>query len=638
MTRRRTGSNEHARCLGMLPVRRPASTDVGRARRAAARRQLPAALQRRTTTTMRLHAAGDRRRRMRGTPVLDTARRTASCRRRRRSHAGDAYPLQGRSLALLQRRARRRHEARARHAVRRRACWPTGGARFRLWAPRRRGSMLELARGGASRRRIADARARATAGTRLTLPGRARRRRATRFRIAGRPRGARSGLALQPRRRARRRARWSTRARFDWRDDGWRGRPVARGGDLRAARRHLHARGHVRRRGRARSTDLAALGVTAIELMPLADFPGRRNWGYDGVLPFAPDAAYGTPEDLKRLVDAAHALRPDGAARRGLQPLRPGGQLPARLRPQFFNPAHQTPWGAAINFDGARSAHGARLLRPQRALLDRGVPLRRPAPGRGARDRATTRAAHIVERARARRCATGPGRERHVHLVLENDAQRGALAGARRRGRRARARAQWNDDFHHALHVLLTGETRRLLRRLRATRPLRAARRARWPRASPTRASRRPSATARARGEPSAPPAARAPSSPSCRTTTRSATAPSASASPRSPTPALLRAARACLLLSPHVPMLFMGEEFAAVHAVPLLLRLRARARRAPCARAGARSSRASPRFARRGGARAHSRSRTPRRPSTPRKLRLGASASAPRARARGWR
>src|SRR5690606_35535980 len=100
---------------------------------------------------------------------------------------------------------------------------------------------------------------------------------------------------------------------------------------------------------------LASLGVTAIELMPLADFPGSRNWGYDGVLPFAPDASYGTPEDLKLFVQCAHA--------RGLMVFidvvynhfGPEGNYLNSYAPQFFNPKRHTPWGAAINFDGPQS-------------------------------------------------------------------------------------------------------------------------------------------------------------------------------------------------------------------------------------------------------------------------------------------
>ena len=101
---------------------------------------------------------------------------------------------------------------------------------------------------------------------------------------------------------------------------------------------------------------LASLGITAIELMPVADFPGQRNWGYDGVLPFAPDASYGRPDDFKAFVDAAHA--------RGLMVLLdvvynhfgPIGNHLRAYAPDFFTDRHKTPWGDAINYDGPSSA------------------------------------------------------------------------------------------------------------------------------------------------------------------------------------------------------------------------------------------------------------------------------------------
>ncbi len=109
--------------------------------------------------------------------------------------------------------------------------------------------------------------------------------------------------------------------------------------------------------------------MTAIEIMPLADFPGRRNWGYDGVLPFAPDSSYGDPEQLKALIDAAHGW--------GLMVLLdvvynhfgPEGNYLSLYAPQFFSARHHTPWGAAINFDGRAQPHGARIFHSQRALL-----------------------------------------------------------------------------------------------------------------------------------------------------------------------------------------------------------------------------------------------------------------------------
>ena len=101
---------------------------------------------------------------------------------------------------------------------------------------------------------------------------------------------------------------------------------------------------------RASLPRLAALGITAVELMPVNDFPGRRNWGYDGVLPYAPDAAYGTPDDLKALVDAAH----DHGLMIFLDVVYnhfgPDGNYLPLYAPQFFREDRQTPWGPAIDF------------------------------------------------------------------------------------------------------------------------------------------------------------------------------------------------------------------------------------------------------------------------------------------------
>jgi malto-oligosyltrehalose trehalohydrolase len=237
---------------------------------------------------------------------------------------------------------------------------------------------------------------------------------------------------------------------YDWRDGDWRGRPWHE-----AVVYELHV-GTFTPEGTfaaaaGRLDYLADTGVTAIELMPVADFAGRRGWGYDGVLPFAPDAAYGTPEELKRFVDEAH--------RRGLMVLLdvvynhfgPTGNYLSLYAPQFFNEAHQTPWGAAINFDGGE-ARTVRDFFVHNALFwieeYRFDGLRMDAIHAIADDSPR----HIV-REIAEAFAAGPGRERHVHLVLENDANQASLIG------RGRAVAQWNDDAHHALHVLVTGET-----------------------------------------------------------------------------------------------------------------------------------------------------------------------------------
>ena len=239
---------------------------------------------------------------------------------------------------------------------------------------------------------------------------------------------------------------------YDWGDDAWRGRPWHE-----AVLYELHL-GTFTPEGTYAAAigklgHLAATGITAIELMPLADFAGKRNWGYDGVLPFAPDASYGTPEDLKRFVDAAHG--------HGLMVLLdvvynhfgPEGNYLSLYAPRFFNAAHQTPWGAAINFDG-EDAKTVREFFVHNALYwieeYRFDGLRMDAIHAIADDSPT----HIVSEI-ARAIAEGPGRERHVHVVLENDANSAALLA---RGSQPQATAQWNDDAHHAFHVLLAGE------------------------------------------------------------------------------------------------------------------------------------------------------------------------------------
>ncbi|KVW93058.1 malto-oligosyltrehalose trehalohydrolase [Thiobacillus denitrificans] len=238
-------------------------------------------------------------------------------------------------------------------------------------------------------------------------------------------------------------------AAFDWHDDTWRGRPWEA-----AVVYELHV-GTFSSEGTfagvmKRLDYLVELGVTAIELMPVADFPGVRNWGYDGALLFAPDSCYGRPEDLKALVQAAHA--------KGLMVLLdvvynhfgPEGNYLHVYARQFFTERHHTLWGAAINFDGPDSRpvreffiHNALYwlqeyhfdglrLDAVHAIIDDSAP-------------------HILTELAARvHAAVGP--ERQVHLILENDANEARYLGA---GRYA---AQWNDDIHHALHVLAAGE------------------------------------------------------------------------------------------------------------------------------------------------------------------------------------
>ena len=238
---------------------------------------------------------------------------------------------------------------------------------------------------------------------------------------------------------------------YDWRDGEWRGRPWRE-----AVVYELHV-GTFTPEGTflaaiAKLDHLEALGITCIELLPLADFAGARNWGYDGVLPFAPDAAYGSPEDLKRLVDAAHA--------RGIMVLidvvynhfGPEGNYLPMYVPQFFDPTEQTPWGAAINFEDEHSRtvrdfylHNALYWLEEYHFDGLRMDAVHAIPDESPQ--------HIVLEI-AEAIAKGPGRERHIHQVLENEHHQASFL---ERGR-AHATAQWADDFHHGVHVIVTGE------------------------------------------------------------------------------------------------------------------------------------------------------------------------------------
>jgi malto-oligosyltrehalose trehalohydrolase len=203
---------------------------------------------------------------------------------------------------------------------------------------------------------------------------------------------------------------------------------------------------------------LASLGITAIELMPIADFPGQRNWGYDGVLPFAPDATYGRPEDFKAFVDAAHA--------RGLMVLLdvvynhfgPIGNHLRAYAPEFFTDRHKTPWGDAINYDGHRSTpvrefviHNA-LYWIDEYCLDG---LRLDA----VHAIVDTSPKHVIVELAERVRALAAAQRREVHLVLENEANCARFLERTADGRARCGTAQWNDDVHHCLHVAATGET-----------------------------------------------------------------------------------------------------------------------------------------------------------------------------------
>jgi maltooligosyltrehalose trehalohydrolase len=242
--------------------------------------------------------------------------------------------------------------------------------------------------------------------------------------------------------------------RFDWQDGGWNGLPQNRyifyelhvgaftpEGTFDAALRYLD--------------HLVDLGITAVELMPVAQFPGTRNWGYDGVYPFAVQDSYGGPHGLKRFVDAAH--------RRGLavvldvvyNHLGPEGNYFGQFGP-YFTDRYHTPWGPAINFDGEDSAPVRRLVveNALRWIDEFHIDALRLDAVHAIHDESPR---HILRELGEAVHARGAELGRQVHLIAESDLNDTRLLEPIEAGGYG-LDAQWSDDFHHALHALLTRE------------------------------------------------------------------------------------------------------------------------------------------------------------------------------------
>jgi len=242
-------------------------------------------------------------------------------------------------------------------------------------------------------------------------------------------------------------------AAYPWRAADWRGRPWQEAVVIEA---HV---GTFTQDGSYRAMidkldHLVQTGITALELLPLADFAGSRNWGYDGVLWYAPDSAYGRPEDLKALIDEAHL--------RGLMVFLdvvynhfgPEGNYLGRYAPNFFTEAH-TPWGSAIDyrvpqvraFAIGNALHWLREYRFDGLRLDAVNSIVEPG-GLSLLNDLSIAAGQLA-------AETG----RHIHLVLENGDNRASILDAAQDPPRGKYRAQWNDDYHHAWRVLMTGES-----------------------------------------------------------------------------------------------------------------------------------------------------------------------------------
>ncbi len=240
---------------------------------------------------------------------------------------------------------------------------------------------------------------------------------------------------------------------FRWTDGGWKGRRTA---ELIIYELHV---GTFTEKGTFDAAVealpwLRALGVTAIELMPVAEFPGARNWGYDGAHPYAPQSTYGGPEGLRRLVDAAHAAGISVILDVVHNHLGPEGNYLAGVGP-YFTRRYRNPWGAAINFDGPGSREVRRYFTDNALYwideyhLDG---LRLDAV-QGIRDGT---APHILEEIARATKAHAARLGRHVAIIAESDRNEPRLVRARGKGGYG-LDAQWNDDFVRAVHGALAG-------------------------------------------------------------------------------------------------------------------------------------------------------------------------------------
>jgi maltooligosyltrehalose trehalohydrolase len=321
-----------------------------------------------------------------------------------------------------------------------------GGVHFRVWAPDHKQLELVLEDGAAAMPMTAEEGGYFTAHSASAEPGTLYRYRltdgtlapdpASRYQPSG-PRGP--SAVVDP-------------EAFPWTDQEWTGvtpeRQVVyelhvgtftRAGTWRAAAEEL--------------SELALLGVTVIEMMPVAEFPGRFNWGYDGVLPFAPAHVYGTPDDLRALIDAAHGHGMAVILDVVYNHLGPDACYLPNFARSFFSRTHTTEWGDALNFDGDGSA-GVReyFLANVEYWIDEFHfdGLRLDATQNIYDDSSPHILQEIATRARE---AAG---DRRVWMVAENEPQDTRLVQPTERGGFG-LDAMWNDDFHHSAMVALLG-------------------------------------------------------------------------------------------------------------------------------------------------------------------------------------
>ncbi|MGH7665557.1 MAG: malto-oligosyltrehalose trehalohydrolase [Gemmatimonadaceae bacterium] len=243
-------------------------------------------------------------------------------------------------------------------------------------------------------------------------------------------------------------------AGFHWTDSAWPGREMA---DLAIYELHV---GTYTPEGTFddiidRLPELRDLGVTAVELMPVAQFPGTRNWGYDGVDLYAPHSSYGGPEGLKRLVNAAHGAGLAVILDVVYNHIGPEGNYLGEFGP-YFTDTYRTPWGAAINFDGAGSDEVRRFFTDNALywVTEFHLDALRLDAVHGIYDFG---ARHILREIAHRVHEQGARLRRRVQVIAESDLNDPRLVRSPEAGGYGMD-AQWSDDFHHAVHAALTGE------------------------------------------------------------------------------------------------------------------------------------------------------------------------------------
>lgn len=241
---------------------------------------------------------------------------------------------------------------------------------------------------------------------------------------------------------------------FLWDDKNWKGVPLK---DLIIYELHV---GTFTRDGTFTSITpyleyLRALGVTAIELMPVGQFPGSRNWGYDGVYPFAPQNTYGGPSGLKTLVNACHKTNISVILDVVYNHLGPEGNYLSQFGP-YFTDRYKTPWGDAINYDGPYS-DDVRHYFICNALFwvtEYHLDALRIDAIHGIYDFS---ARHILEEIGEAIHYEANAEGRNIYIIPESDLNDVRIINPKSAGGFG-LDAQWNDDFHHALHALITGE------------------------------------------------------------------------------------------------------------------------------------------------------------------------------------